>query len=128
MADMLKFVEGNDFQAAFGNCQTIDWNGASKKNLIVESAVLQPMILCNISPNEFKSFGGEIEANLFMDFAHNALQKALVTFATAAEKVEFSGIRNMREIVTQLKEQATVGANENCRGALPNLQIAAAHT
>ena len=84
---MLKFVEGHNPQAALRDRQPLDRNAASEKNFIVKNAVRHPMIRPDIAPDKFKLFRGYIEADLLLNFTHDAVQEALVTFAAATKKI-----------------------------------------
>ncbi len=85
--NVLKFIEGNDFEIALRNRQAIDRNAAGDKDLIVKNAVSYPMIRSNIASNKFKFLRGYIKADLFLNLTHDTVQKAFVTFAAATEKV-----------------------------------------
>ena len=56
--NMAEFIEGNNFQAAFGNRQAVDRNLAGEKNLVVKSAVGHPMIRPDITSDKFKLHRG----------------------------------------------------------------------
>ena len=65
----------------------------------------------------FEALRRQIIADLFMNFPHDTVEEALIAFPTTPKKTDLSWILNVRNVVAQLQEKATIGVEKDCRGA-----------
>src|SRR5262249_24848061 len=108
---MFKFVYRDDLQTSLRDRQSFDGHIACNEELGMKVAGLEP------AKNQSEPFRRQIIADLFLNFPHNTVEKALIAFASTPKKTDLSWISNVRNVVAQLQEKAAIRVEEYCLGA-----------
>ena len=116
VSQMLKFVYCNDLQTSLRDCQGFGRHIARNEKFGMSVAGIDR------AKNEFEPLRREIITDLFLNFPHNTVEKALIAFASTPKKTDLSWISNVRNVVAQLEKKAAIRVEEYCLGASSQFQ------
>jgi len=115
---LFKFVQCDDLQTSLHNCQPLDRHVAREEELDANGGVSRYGVAgTEPAENQFEALRRQIIADLFMNFPLDTVEEALIAFPTTPKKTDLSWILNVRNVVAQLQEKATIGVEKYCRGA-----------
>jgi hypothetical protein len=82
----LQLLNRNDLQGAFRNCQLLNGHSAREKERGVNGAFRRRVVRSRPSREVLETGWRQIVTELFLDFAHDTFEKALIALASATKQ------------------------------------------